>query len=34
MSDLEAVNEDDATDRAVDEPVAAASYSSGVVVTC
>jgi iron(II)-dependent oxidoreductase len=34
MSDLETANEDDAADRAVDEPVAAAPMPSGAAVTC
>jgi iron(II)-dependent oxidoreductase len=34
MSDLEAVSEDDSDDGVVDEPVAAAPNSSGVLVTC
>ena len=34
MSDLEAVNEDDAADRAVDEPVATTPISNGALVTC
>jgi iron(II)-dependent oxidoreductase len=34
MSDLEAVSEDDADDDVVDEPVAAAPSTSGVLVTC